>query len=75
MDQAFYTALSCLFLGLLLAPSIFTRHGARRDMDKSLTWRFMQGLLSAAKKRINAWLFLFRGPSMIQEEYEKVRPL
>ncbi|KAK4071690.1 uncharacterized protein Triagg1_5928 [Trichoderma aggressivum f. europaeum] len=31
----------------------------------------MQGLLSAAKKRINAWLFLFRGPSMIQEEYDK----
>ncbi|UKZ49177.1 hypothetical protein TrVGV298_003420 [Trichoderma virens] len=29
----------------------------------------MQSLLSTARKRINAWLFLTRGPSIIQEEY------
>ncbi|UKZ75705.1 hypothetical protein TrVFT333_003397 [Trichoderma virens FT-333] len=30
----------------------------------------MQRLLSTARKRINAWLFLTRGPSIIREEYD-----
>ncbi|KAK1254766.1 hypothetical protein MKX08_008761 [Trichoderma sp. CBMAI-0020] len=31
----------------------------------------MPSLFSAVKQRFDAWMFLFRGPSMIQEAYEK----
>lgn len=41
-------------------------------MTKSRASRWLVSPVSAIKKRIRAWMFLIHGPSIIQEEFDKV---
>jgi hypothetical protein len=60
--------LFCLFFIILLPK----KYSYICNLVKSSTWPCVSSLLSLARKRFNAWLFLIRGPTMIQEAYEKV---
>ncbi|KAL7939325.1 cytochrome P450 [Trichoderma chlorosporum] len=71
MFQAFYTTLSYILFGLLLFLPLFIRQRLAWNLYKPITWRFLPNLYFNAKKRVHAWMFLIRGPSLIQEEYDK----
>ena len=72
MDQVIYAVFSCSALWLLIVPFRSPEHAASPIMSKLSAWLFTSSLLSSVQKRIDAWLFLLRGPDMIQADYEEV---
>lgn len=72
MDQSISFIIGSLFICLLVMPISSNKYGYSWTLAKSGTLTCIPSLLSAVKQRFNAWMFLFRGPSMIQEAYEKV---
>lgn len=78
LSQLDMASLGMLFLSILGAvfllaatpsPVLPEKHRAL-VMSHILSWCSFP--VTAIKKRIRAWMFLIRGPSIIQEEYDKV---
>lgn len=72
MDQLTSIIFGSFVICLLFMPVSPKKYGYSWSSAKSGTLAYMPALFSAVKQRFDAWMFLFRGPSMIQEAYEKV---
>ncbi|KAL7927017.1 cytochrome P450 [Trichoderma austrokoningii] len=71
MDQLLSFIFASLFIGFLCMPMPVKKNGYSWSSVKSGTLTCMSSVISAINERFNAWMFLFRGPSMIQEAYKK----
>lgn len=75
-NQAAFLGGSCFLLALALSPWIrpFLQHQQDDAAKVPDIWAILLSPAVAFKARLNAWRFLFQGPTMIQEAYDKVSP-
>lgn len=72
MDQLISFIFGSFVVCLFFMPASSNKYGYSWNSAKSGTLAYIPSLFAAVKQRFDAWMFLFRGPSMIQEAYEKV---